>query len=83
MFTTLIVVAVIVFVFKKQVLGIIEPVLELWTRTFSVANTYMKSVEEDLKRTTTLTDAEKKHNAKTKAETLKEQGISIEDLDID
>ena len=83
MFTTLIVVAVIVFVFKKQALGIIEPVLELWTRTFSVANTYMKSVEEDLKRTTTLTDAEKKDNARKKAETLKQQGISIDDLDID
>ena len=83
MFTTLIVVAVIVFVFKKQALGIIEPVLELWTRTFSVANTYMKSVEEDLKRTTTLTDAEKKDNARKKAQTLKDQGISIDDLDID
>lgn len=83
MFTTLIVVAVIVFVFKKQALGIIEPVLELWTRTFSVANTYMKSVEEDLKRTTTLTDAEKKHNARNKAETLKQQGVTIDDLDID
>lgn len=83
MLTTLIVAAVIVFVFKNQILALLEPVLELWTRTFSVANTYMESVEEDLKRSSKLNSAEKKHAAKQKVETLKEQGISIEDLDID
>lgn len=83
MLTTLIVAAVIVFVFKNQILALLEPVLELWTRTFSVANTYMESVEEDLKRSSKLNSAEKKHAAKQKIETLKEQGISIEDLDID
>lgn len=83
MLTTLIVAAVIVFVFKNQILALLEPVLELWSRTFSVANTYMESVEEDIKRSSKLNSAEKKHAAKQKIETLKEQGISIEDLDID
>lgn len=83
MLITLIVVVVAFFLFKEQILGLINPVLELWTRTFSVANTYMESVEEDLKRSSKLNSAEKKHAAKQKIETLKEQGISIEDLDID
>ena len=83
MLITLIVAVVAFFIFKEQILGLINPVLELWTRSFSVANTYMKGVEADLERSQKLSTAEKKHAAKVKAETLKEQGISIEDLDID
>lgn len=83
MLTTVLVVAVVIFFFKNQILALLEPVLELWTRTFSVANTYMESVEQDLKLSSKLNSAEKKHAAKQKVETLKEQGISIEDLDID
>ena len=83
MLITLIVAVIVVFFFKEQILGLINPVLELWTRTFSVANTYMESVEEDLKRSSKLNSAEKKHAAKQKAETLKGKGITIEDLNLD
>lgn len=83
MLITLIVVVVAFFLFKEQILGLINPVLELWTRTFKVANTYMSGVEKDLKRSQAIGQAEKKHNAKTKAETLKQQGISVDDLDLD
>lgn len=80
---TLIAIALIVFIFKNQILGLLEPVLELWARVFGVANTYMRIVEEDLERSSKITTAEKKHNAKTKAQTLKEKGITVDDLDID
>ena len=83
MLITLIVVVVAFFLFKEQIMGLINPVLELWTRTFSVANTYMDGVEQDLKRSQTIASAEKKHNAKQKIETLKQQGISVDDLDLD
>lgn len=80
---TLIAIALIVFIFKNQILSLLEPVLELWERVFGVANTYMRIVEEDLERSSKITTAEKKHNAKTKAQTLKEKGITVDDLDID
>lgn len=83
MLITLIVIVVAFFFFKEQILGLINPVLELWTRTFSVANTYMKGVEADLERSQALAQAEKKHNAKAQAETLKSKGITIDDLNLD
>lgn len=83
MLITLIVAVVAFFFFKEQILGLINPVLELWTRTFGVANTYMKGVEADLERSQKLAQAEKKHNAKTQAETLKSKGITIDDLNLD
>lgn len=83
MLITLLVVVVVVFFFKKQILDLVNPVLELWTRSFSVANTYMKGVESDLERSQKLAQAEKKHNAKTQAETLKSKGITIDDLNLD